>query len=683
MLQKIRSRSGSWGVRLLLVLIIASFGVFWGMSDMIRDAGSSTLLAKVGNVKISKTALMKEFQDHWQALIGELEAKGAKPEDIQRSLAQNGLRAQALLQFFEEMIQRVLISVEIKRMGLTMPDADLRKIIQNTAIFQNTAGQFDRKVFEQILHHNHLNETLYVEKMRNELVTSNLIASLMGIFRVPNLLADQLETYQRDQRLVRWYVLNDAAVQRARPIHEPKADDIQTYYTQHPEAFTAPESRSFRMIHFSADEMAKSISINDDEAYRTYQSQSEAFRTPEARKVTQLFIAKREDFPLAQEGLAQGLTLQQIAKKAKTSAMHLEQIDWIERGQLPQAVADAIFEAKKGETTRTVHTSNGWYIFHIDDIRAGGQRSFPSVKAEILAALKQEKAKNQARELSEKIADAFIQGANLDEIAQTHKLTIVKVGEMDARGFLVKHHHSGAPSSALPDASQASALAQLVFQTRDGSDIQKIGGEAYAMVHVDKITPQRLIPLMEARAQVIQAWQKEHHQLATAGLMKEIMTHLEHKPDLATLPAAERAAMTAADAQGAALMSHAGLVDNDASTPTPTAIKSMIKQGYQIQQKDLRRVFATPKGQFVSLMLMSRSGGTLPLIGQVIGSRTTRALGKDERKTFEREVNMTVSADVLQAYMQGLRELHKVKIYEDNVKALLESLDETTPEELL
>ncbi|HSK39177.1 MAG TPA: SurA N-terminal domain-containing protein, partial [Arenibaculum sp.] len=51
MLQALRSKVGSWVVKILFVLLIASFGV-WGVGDVFRGQVSTTV-AEVGDAEIS------------------------------------------------------------------------------------------------------------------------------------------------------------------------------------------------------------------------------------------------------------------------------------------------------------------------------------------------------------------------------------------------------------------------------------------------------------------------------------------------------------------------------------------------------------------------------------------------------------------------------------------------------
>lgn len=668
MLQNIRKHSGSWGTRLLLGLIIVSFGVFWGMSDLIRDAGSSTLLAKVGRFKITKASLMHEFRDHWQSLSGHLEAKGMSKSDAAAALAEPGVREQTLLQFFEDMLQRVLIAEEIKRLGITVPDQQLRSIIQNTPIFQDKDGKFDKKLFSALLNHNHISETSYVDRMRNELSTSNLIASLVGALHAPETMVNTMIDYQRDQRQVRWYILNEDAIEKATPAREPTGQEIEKFYENNHPLFTLPETRDVSFVRLSAETFAKTITISDDEAYRSYQAEPGAYTKPEARTITQLFISKKDEFPKVQEELAKGSSLQKIAATLQSPHVRAEKISSIERSQLPKAVADAVFSARKGETTPTLSTAQGWYIFQVDEVRPAVERSFPQVKAAIVTKLALEQARKMVRETAEAMTESFMQGATLSEIAKNHNLTITSLKGLTSQGVLVK-----TKTQALPDPAESRALGKLAFETQDASDMQKIADDVFAMVHVDHIIPSHLIPLIDARPAVRKEWKLVQRQKDAESLVKNIMTKLDDHPALTALQANERAAMLAGDSNGNVLMSHVGLVEN-AQFPVPSALKSILKNGYQIQNKDLKRLFTSGKGHFVDIVIKNSDGNSLPLIGHIISPHTAANPSPEQRTALAREVTLSLSSDVLQTYMNALRAIHKVKVYEENLENLLREM---------
>ena len=80
MLQAIRSRAGSYVVKVLFALLILTFGL-WGIGDIFRSRGTDTVVATVGNQIIRA----EELQTALRRAIEQLSARFGSAIDPQQA----------------------------------------------------------------------------------------------------------------------------------------------------------------------------------------------------------------------------------------------------------------------------------------------------------------------------------------------------------------------------------------------------------------------------------------------------------------------------------------------------------------------------------------------------------------------------------------------------------------------
>ena len=67
MLSSLRNQAGSLWAKLLLALLVLSFGV-WGIEDMLRNQGNSAAVAEVGSESITQPELARAAEREMEAM---------------------------------------------------------------------------------------------------------------------------------------------------------------------------------------------------------------------------------------------------------------------------------------------------------------------------------------------------------------------------------------------------------------------------------------------------------------------------------------------------------------------------------------------------------------------------------------------------------------------------------------
>src|SRR5262245_57528070 len=144
MLRGLRKASSNWlgkGVMFAVVLfLVASFAI-WGIGDIFRGFGRSTV-AKIGRTEITNDRSRNLYNDRLQQYSRRL-GRPITPEQA-RILGLDRL-------VIGQLISEVVLDERARALGLALSDAEVAKQITNDPAFRGPNGQFDRLRFEQTI----------------------------------------------------------------------------------------------------------------------------------------------------------------------------------------------------------------------------------------------------------------------------------------------------------------------------------------------------------------------------------------------------------------------------------------------------------------------------------------------------------------------------------------------------
>ena len=167
MLTAIGKFSKSFFVKLLVGIIILPF-VFWGMGDVFRG-GNQNVIATVDSEKIST----QEFLDHLRRFnLDEKQIKDLPKSDLVEKI-------------LSEYIGKKVMALEIQKLGITINDNSLRRIIKNDKNFLKNE-KFSRTEYEKFLLKSGLSAPLFEENIVLQEKRRQFLSSLSGGILIPN-----------------------------------------------------------------------------------------------------------------------------------------------------------------------------------------------------------------------------------------------------------------------------------------------------------------------------------------------------------------------------------------------------------------------------------------------------------------------------------------------------------------
>ncbi len=519
MLRSIGRRSGSWVVRILLVMIIASFAL-WGVEGI--GGGSIPPVAKVGGTPITQEEYLRNFQNALNAVrsregqdysIDDAVAEGLHRDIVARLIAIRSVDAKA------------------EGLGLRASDRMVRSYVRDFRSVQTSAGDFDSLSYRELLRSVNMSAAEFEADSRQELERAQLIDVMESGVRIPKTMADAFFAFGLEQRAADYFVVYS---DRMTGIDRPEKAVLEAYYTDHEPRFTAPEYRGISFIGIRVPDIVHLIEIEDADVEAAYQDRLNEFVKPATRHVKRLRLDSAEDASDMAERLGSGLSFEDAATETGQikSEFDLGDVGRENIVYLGERVADAVFALEVDGISAPIETDLGWMIFMVESIKGGKATPLEAVAERLRTDLKISEAELKVENLANLALEELAAGADLSQIASALGLQAVSVNSLDRSGLdMYGNLVNAAPTSR--------AFFDSTFDKVVGEDIdlEETEGGGYFIVRVDTITPSALRPYDEVKKDVYEAWLGEARSKKAAATAVDLSKRAENGEDMNLLAA--------------------------------------------------------------------------------------------------------------------------------------------------
>jgi peptidyl-prolyl cis-trans isomerase D len=627
MLNAIRKNAGSWIVKVLMLLLVASFAI-WGIGDIFYGGGQNPAVATVGDAEIPAS----ELADAFNRSVNNLQRQLGPDFDRERAI-QLGVMQQAL----QSLVAERLISLRANDMGLAVPEDALRAMITGNPAFQS-AGQFDRSRFDQLLRLNGLSEDGYLAGLRQDVMRSALTGSISGPVAVPPALVDALYRFRNEQRRGHYVAVPVAAIT---DVPEPSEDELAEYHEAHQAQFTTPQYRALTFVTLQPEDLLDEVEVSDPDIEAAYQSRIATYRTPERRTVEHLLAPDQATIEQAAKRLAEGAAFDAVA--AEIEGVSVDQLGTVTRGDLPPEFEDAIFTQAAGEIGDPVSSAFGWHIFRVSAVEPEETVPLEEARAELARELALEEASNRLPDFAAQLDDELAAGTQLAEAARVLGLQAVKVPAVDATG----KDPDGAPVAALPPWPE---FMQVALETPAGeTSLLEETDAGYFVIQVDQVMEPRLKPVEEVRDELRQAWQAERRRELARARAEELRAELD---------------------DGAApdeLLADAGFE----TKPIEPLRRDQTGTDQGLNQAVVRALFATAPGEIAGAVVELGDGYALVGTDEVIAADP--GADAEARDRLARELESEMRSDLIAQFETQLRRDYPVEIDGAEINRLIGS----------
>jgi len=481
MLDAIRKRSGSIVVKVLLLLLVLSFGA-WGIGDYIRGGVGNQSVATVGDRKISTQAFSNEFQremNRFRQLLGSnLDTEMARSLGIQQSV-------------LNRMIRSEIFAAAAQDFGLLATDEMVRREIQSMDVFRGITGDFDKDTFRQALNNAGYSEEMFIALMRGDLNRNFLLGSFENGASAPDVILKAVYGHREEARAAEIvFIPDDAFVDVA----EPTDQDVATYHQEHSDQFMAPDYRGVSYLYLSADDLAQEISVSEEEILEAYAAREGEFVNPARRNVEQAIFASVEAANAALELLSvSGRSFADVAGELTQSSADALSLGWVGQDDFISAeLADAAFSLGTGGISAAIESPLGWHVLHVIEAEDETRQLLDAVRMKVRDGVARDKAVDSLFTLANALEDEMGGGATLEEASRALDLPLARIDGVDANGLN--------PAGIAVDVPTDNFL-QAAFATLEGdeSPLTESANDSYFMVRVNSITDSVLRPLDSVR----------------------------------------------------------------------------------------------------------------------------------------------------------------------------------------
>jgi peptidyl-prolyl cis-trans isomerase D len=500
MLQAIRQRASGPVAKVLFVFLALVFGV-WGIGDyaLIRERERPAI--RVGEIEISPTRVENDYRATLSRLRRELPQLD---NEMARSLG-------VLNSVMDRIVNDALFDLQARRTGVMVGDDLVRQRITEDPVFRGPDGRFSRDQMLNLLRNNDLSEQAYFANVRNDLIRNAIVGAVVSGARAPAPIVDRLFVYRSERRAGEFVFV--ASQSLPAPEEAPTEEQLRQLYDDRIDNFTTPEFRAISVLRVGPDDLAARMQPAESDIRDEYQSRINEFRVLERRDLEQAVFPTETAAREARERVVAGTSLAEIAPSTRG------EISNVSRAEVPAGLAP-VFDLAADAVSQPLQTPFGWHLVRTLRLtQEAREPSFEAARERVSQDLRRRMAGEAAFAAINRAEDAVIAGRTLEAGAEEAGASITRIEAVDAQG----RQPDGAPVAFIAGAPQ---VAQTAFNTGSGAASTIIEGpdNAFYIVRVDSITPQRPMPLDEVRDQVVVLWQTEQRRTAARARAEQMRT---------------------------------------------------------------------------------------------------------------------------------------------------------------
>lgn len=494
MLDTFKRYSNTWVAKILMALLILSFGLF-GIANVFTNLGSSSV-ARVGNQSISAV----EFDRAYRTQLNNIARQTGRQPSPEEAMA-FGIPGSVL----NQLASNAALDQMVSDFGVGASDEMVSEMIAQDPNFATTLGIFDRQQFTQMLRQNGFTESEYISAQAESVQRSQVIRGLMGGAMAPKTILQITNRVQNDTRTIDYFTLSNNVLD---PIDAPTEEQLVAYLEENQSQYRAEANKRVELLVLTPESLARSLEATDAELRNEYDKAGDQLTSAETRNVTLWRLKDDAQAQTLVQGIAEGKSLDQIlaANNLGITATPLGQVSRDEISD--EAIAIAAFDGDKGLTI--ADAASGKVAVMVRNIRPETPLSFEDAREELVARVNAAKARDQILDKIDEIEEQRATLRPINEIAadvglETQTVTVTQsgVGLSDV--------------ADLPQDGQQRLLTAVNNAEEDALlPAVTIGGNAMAWFDLLETTAARDLSLDEVRDELETAWLEDQRAEALA-----------------------------------------------------------------------------------------------------------------------------------------------------------------------
>jgi peptidyl-prolyl cis-trans isomerase D len=474
MLDAIR-KGQRWLTAVIVVGVGAVFAIYMGAGSP-RRTRSATAVVQVGPHQVG----IREFQ-----------RTRAQQEEQYRQILGDEFDARALRDSLDMstarlLVDRAILALEARRLGLTVTKQEVEREILTGAGFRGPDGRFDKRAFDSWVAYEFGSERAFREQQGRAALAAKLLRVIRSQADVSEGEAREAVERRLESMRIAFAVLDTNRIpedfareeQAIEAFLAEREEDARKLYEERSDLYDVPEQTRARHILLRVESDAT------DEEVAAVEERAHALRER---------LRRGEEFAVvAQE------TSEDPGSKANGG-----DLGFFRRGQMVKAFDEAAFSLEPGALSEPVRSEYGFHLIRVEERKAAEHRSFEEVRGDLgFELLGLAAGREQAWAAAERLAEEVRGGKTLEHAAREAELTLERSGWLTRR-----------PDGFVPGLGAAPELEAVAFTLEPGQSSDRIFevGERLALV---QLLERRDPDLEEIEKQV----EAERKQLSTSKL---------------------------------------------------------------------------------------------------------------------------------------------------------------------
>lgn len=482
-----------WIIMGLLFIGLMGFGAT-GLTGTVSKLGT------VGEKDISINRYARELNSQLRAF----EAQSGSPISFTQA-QQLGLDRLVL----DQLILERVLDAETARLGISAGDENVRDQLLAINGFRDLSGNFSRETYRDALSRMGETEETFETSLRDEISRTILQAALLSGIAPSETYKNVMIDFAGERRAVTWAEVTSDLL--TAPIPAPTSEELQSYYAENPDEFTALETRKVTYAILTPEMYQSTLEIDPESIAKLYQERISEFNQPEKRLVERLVFFDEDAANSAFERIDSGqASFEEIVAERGLSLSDIDLGD-VAIEDLG-ASGEAVFATAPQSVTAPLTTELGVAIFRVNAIIEAQSQSLEDVSS----MLRDEIASSRARRLidteRENVLDLLAGGATVEDLVDR---TPMQIGQLDWN----EETKDG------PANYESFRMAVGSVEPGDYPELGDLSDGGIFALRVDEIIPPTLQPFSMVEDEVRAGWLET----ASAAAVERLATGLSDK----------------------------------------------------------------------------------------------------------------------------------------------------------
>ena len=387
MLLAIRERIMGFLGWVILGILFVSFA-FFGLNSYLQDDVPS--FAAVVNGKEISTALHQQAYDQLRRKVEQQLGESFDPA----LLDEDRLRASSL----QQLINQQLLVQAADSEGFTASNEQIAGSINAVDAFKEN-GVFSKDKYEQILGYQGMRPAEFEHSVKQDIIVNQLTVGVSATAAAPDDNLAQAYVLEGQQRRFKYLVLLSSGFTEHVSISD---EDIQGYYDTQADAFMTPERVRAQYLELEAATLDTGLDVSDEALQVLYDEQAGKYVTPEERHARHILVRLAPDADEEAAAAAwskAGGIISRLDDGEDFAVLATELSDdpgsvasggdlgTFGRGLMPPEFEKVAFEMQPGEVSKPVKSAFGLHIIEIIEIKPEVATPLDEVREELTAQL--------------------------------------------------------------------------------------------------------------------------------------------------------------------------------------------------------------------------------------------------------------------------------------------------------